>query len=276
MNLQFPHEKWRTLPSEVWSHVLDLLTPAEVNWLLLGTSGDRVVPADSVNSAATDLRLRTPYWLENRHRFINAKLKAEMDPRMWLCVPSDAWNCVLDFLRVSEVDRLLLSTSGQVVPDDAVNYTAKVVNLVKPSCFATADRFRGAELVRIPCLATYPFLETQTTNKNVAEKILPLVTKMNRLETLDIGAKCIDMGEWSPPVDNENADILSSFRYCDWKCGDRKSFDVASFRLLVGGFVDCFRDGKLSSIRKLRLVEYIMPQLCGGHTGVVVHYVMTS
>ena len=84
MNLQFPHEKWRTLPSEVWSHVLDLLSPAEVNWLLLGTSGDLVVPADSVNSAATTLRLRTPYWLENRHRFINVKLKAELHPRMWL------------------------------------------------------------------------------------------------------------------------------------------------------------------------------------------------
>lgn len=152
MKLEFPHETWRTLPSEVWSKILDLLAPVEVNWLLLGTSG-LVVPADSVNSTATDLYLRTSYWLENRNRFANSKLKAVMNPRLWLAVPTDAWNIVLNFLKVSEVDRLLLSTSDQVVPDDAINTTAKVVNLVNPSCFLTAGRFVGAEVIRIPCLA---------------------------------------------------------------------------------------------------------------------------
>ena len=193
-----------------------------------------------------------------------------MNPRLWISVPADAWSVVLNYLKVSEVDRLLLSTSGQVIPDDAINTTAKVVNLVKPSCFLTAGRFVGAEVVRIPCLATYGLLEPQHLNENVASQIVPLITKMKKLKKLHIGTKD-RYGRWSPP--DENMDTATMLRtdpnrlYDSTSCGSEFGSlhaDLPFLKRLVEDFVASFRSNELPRNLELQFLPGIGTKCCGG------------
>ena len=66
--------------------------------------------------------------------------------------------------------------------------------------------------------------------------------------------------EWMESLFSDTSHI----ECCNWRGGVDRKFDAATFQLVVGGFVDAFRDGRLSNIKKLHLLSDVRPDLCGG------------
>ena len=108
-------------------------------------------------------------------------------------LPALAWSSILDCFHVIEADRIILSvdttgTCSSILPADAANTAVKTLNMLRPSCFKTAHRFVGAEVVNIPCLTSSDLeCSMMTMNAEIVDKIVPLLTGMPKLKKARVG-----------------------------------------------------------------------------------------